>query len=113
MLLLLITKTTIHPALTRISTNNNPAGRKFDDVGEASDLFPEYSWFDYQGDSVALQRVGGNIIFARPLNGGDPYKNSPWQILAGLNVQSVRPINFEGASRIYGTPSNSGDEDSQ
>jgi outer membrane protein insertion porin family len=86
-----------------INTNNNPAGRKFDDVGEASDLFPEYSWFDYQGDSVALQRVGGNIIFARPLNGGDPYKNAPWQILAGLNVQSVRPINFEGTSRVYGT----------
>ena len=94
-----------------ISTNNNPAGRKFDDVGEASDLFPEFSWFDYQGDSVALQRVGGNIIFARPLNGGDPYKNAPWQILAGLNVQSVRPINFEGTSRVYGTPSE-GDDDS-
>ena len=93
-----------------INTNNNPAGRKFDDVGEASDLFPEYSWFDYQGDSVALQRVGGNIIFARPLNGGDPYKNAPWQILAGLNVQSVRPINFEGTSRVYGTPSEGDDE---
>ena len=79
-----------------INTNKNPAGRKFDDVGESSDLFPEYSWYEYQGDSVALQRVGGNIIFARPLNGGDPYKNAPWQILAGLNVQSVRPINFEG-----------------
>jgi outer membrane protein insertion porin family len=90
-----------------ISKDNNPAGRKFDDVGQASDLFPEYSWFDYQGDSVALQRIGGNIIFARPLNGGDPYKNSPWQILAGLNVQSVRPINFEGASRVYGIPSES------
>jgi outer membrane protein insertion porin family len=88
-----------------INEDNNPAGRKFDDVGKASDLFPEYSWFDYQGDSVALQRIGGNIIFARPLNGGDPYKNSPWQILAGLNVQSVRPINFEGTSRVYGIPS--------
>ena len=88
-----------------ISTNNNPAGRKFDDVGDASDLFPEYSWFDYQGDSVALQRIGGNIIFARPLNGGNPYKNVPWQVLAGLNVQSVRPINFEGSSRVYGTSS--------
>ena len=74
-------------------------------------IFPEYSWFDYQGDSVALQRVGGNVIFARPLNGGDPYKNAPWQILAGLNVQSVRPINFEGTSRVYGTPSQ-GDDDS-
>ena len=88
-----------------ISTNNNPAGRKFDNVGDASDLFPEYSWFDYQGDSVALQRIGGNIIFARPLNGGDPYKNAPWQVLAGLNVQSVRPINFEGTSSVYATPS--------
>jgi outer membrane protein insertion porin family len=88
-----------------ISRNNNPAGRKFDNVGDASDLFPEYSWFDYQGDSVALQRIGGNIIFARPLNGGDPYKNAPWQVLAGLNVQSVRPINFEGTSRVYATPS--------
>ena len=92
-----------------ISTNNNPAGRKFDDVGEGSDIFPEYSWFDYQGDSVALQRIGGNVIFARPLNGGDPYKNAPWQILAGLNVQSVRPINFEGTSRVYGTPSQGDD----
>lgn len=42
-----------------ISTSNNPAGRKFDDVDEATELFPEFSWFDYQGDSVALQRVGG------------------------------------------------------
>ena len=94
-----------------ISTSKNPAGRKFDDVDEATELFPEFSWFDYQGDSVALQRVGGNIIFARPLNGGDPYKNAPWQILAGLNIQSVRPINFQGTSRVYGTPSE-GDDDS-
>ena len=46
-----------------INTKNNPAGRKFDDVGKASDLFPEYSWFDYQGDSVALQRVGGKELW--------------------------------------------------
>ena len=88
-----------------ISKTNNPAGRKFDNVGDASALFPDDSWFDYEGDSVALQRVGGNIIFARPLNGGNPYKNVPWQVLAGLNVQSVRPINFEGSSRVYGTSS--------
>ena len=88
-----------------ISKTNNPAGRKFDNVGDASALFPDDSWFDYEGDSVALQRVGGNIIFARPLNGGNPYKNAPWQVLAGLNVQSVRPINFEGSSRVYGTSS--------
>ena len=88
-----------------ISKTNNPAGRKFDNVGDASALFPDDSWFDYEGDSVALQRVGGNIIFARPLNGGNPYKNAPWQVLAGLNVQSVRPINFEGSTRVYGTSS--------
>ena len=88
-----------------ISKTNNPAGRKFDNVGDASALFPDDSWFDYEGDSVALQRVGGNIIFARPLNGGNPYKNAPWQVLAGLNVQSIRPINFEGSSRVYGTSS--------
>ena len=88
-----------------ISETNNPAGRKFDNVGDASALFPDDSWFDYEGDSVALQRVGGNIIFARPLNGGNPYKNAPWQVLAGLNVQSIRPINFEGSSRVYGTSS--------
>ncbi len=88
-----------------ISKTNNPAGRKFDNVGDASALFPDDSWFDYEGDAVALQRVGGNIIFARPLNGGNPYKNAPWQVLAGLNVQSIRPINFEGSSRVYGTSS--------
>ncbi len=92
-----------------INTKKNPAGRKFDNVAKASDLFPEYSWFDYEGDSVALQRVGGNVIFARPLNGGDPYKDAPWQVLAGFNVQNVRPINFNGSSRIYGTPSQGDD----
>jgi outer membrane protein insertion porin family len=83
--------------------------RRFNSVEEASEAFPSKSWFDYQGDSVALQRVGGNLIFARPLNGGDPYKNAPWQVLAGLNLQNVRPINFEGTSRIYATPSEGDD----
>jgi outer membrane protein insertion porin family len=87
-----------------INSDNNPAGRKFDNVGNASKQFPDTSWFDYEGDSVALQRIGGNIIFARPLNGGDPYKNVPWNVLAGLNVQNVRPINFAGESRPYGVP---------
>lgn len=87
-----------------INSDNNPAGRKFDNVGNASKQFPDTSWFDYEGDSVALQRIGGNIIFARPLNGGDPYKNVPWNVLAGLSIQNVRPINFAGESRPYGVP---------
>ena len=88
-----------------ISNTTNPAGRKFANVDAASKLFPEDSWFDYEGDTVVLQRVGGNVIFARPLNGGDPYKVAPWQVLVGMNVQNVRPINFEGNSRIFATPS--------
>ena len=80
----------------------NPVETKFKDVGKANKEFPEYSWFDFEGDSIALQRIGGNMIFARPLNGGDPYKIVPWNVLVGLNVQSVRPINFAGDSRPYG-----------
>ena len=87
-----------------INSDNNPAGSKFDNVSEASDEFPNDSWFDYEGDSVALQRVGGNVIFARPLNGGDPFKRVPWSVLAGLNLQNVRPINFSGDTRPYGIP---------
>ena len=87
-----------------INSDNNPADSKFDNVSEASNDFPNVSWFDYEGDSVALQRVGGNVIFARPLNGGDPFKRVPWSVLAGLNLQNVRPINFSGDTRPYGIP---------
>jgi len=77
---------------------------RFDSVDKAEKDFPQTSWFEYEGDSVALQRVGGNVIFARPLNGGDPYKTVPWSALIGLNVQSVRPINFAGDTRQYALP---------
>ncbi len=87
-----------------ISSRNNPADSKFDNVDEANDEFSDVSWFDFQGDSIALERVGGNVIFARPLNGGDPFKKVPWQVLAGLNLQAVRPINYSGATRTYGIP---------
>ncbi|HJN36915.1 MAG TPA: POTRA domain-containing protein, partial [Prochlorococcaceae cyanobacterium Fu_MAG_50] len=89
-----------------VRSNKNPADRKFSNVNKAEKIFPEYSWFDYEGDSVALQRVGGNVIFARPLNGGDPYADVPWNVLVGLNVANVRPINFSGDSRPYGMASN-------
>ena len=77
---------------------------KFKSVNQADKDFPKTSWFEFEGDSVALQRVGGNVIFARPLNGGDPYKSVPWNVLVGLNVQNVRPINFNGDSRVYALP---------
>ena len=87
-----------------VNSDKNPAESKFDNVSKASNEFPDVSWFDYEGDAVALQRLGGNLIFARPLNGGDPFKKVPWQVLAGLNLQNVRPINFSGDTRIYGVP---------
>ncbi|WP_413744339.1 BamA/TamA family outer membrane protein [Synechococcus sp. MIT S9451] len=89
------------------SINNPPSSfntDNFKSVGQASKEFPNTSWFEYEGDSVALQRVGGNVIFARPLNGGDPYKFVPWNVLVGLNVQNVRPINFAGDTRSYALP---------
>ncbi|EAR19812.1 hypothetical protein WH7805_12868 [Synechococcus sp. WH 7805] len=87
-----------------IRNRNNPADRRFDNVAQASKQFPDESWFEFEGDSVALQRVGGNIVLARPLNGGDPFKKVPWQALVGVNVQNVRPINFNGDTRPYGVP---------
>ncbi len=88
-----------------IRNRNNPADRRFKNVAQASKQFPDQSWFEFEGDSVALQRVGGNIVFARPLNGGDPFKRVPWQALVGVNIQNVRPINFNGDTRPYGVPS--------
>jgi outer membrane protein insertion porin family len=88
-----------------ISNDDNPADSKFSNVDKAGKEFPSTSWFDFEGDSIALERIGGNVIFARPLNGGDPFKKVPWQVLAGLNLQAVRPINYAGDTRPYGIPS--------
>ena len=60
------------------------------------------SWFDYEGDSIVLQRVGGGFSLARPLNGGDPYKKVPWRLLVGMNAQKVKAIDYAGNSRPYG-----------
>ena len=87
-----------------IRNDNNPAERRFSNVADASEQFPDTSWYEFEGDSVVLQRIGGNIVFARPLNGGDPFKIVPWQVLAGLNLQNVRPINFSGETRPFGVP---------
>ena len=60
------------------------------------------SWFDYEGYSIVLQRVGGGFSLARPLNGGDPYKKVPWRLLVGINAQKVEAIDYAGNSRPYG-----------
>ena len=94
-----------------IDSRNNPADSRFDNVEEASKDFPDFSWFEFGGDSIALERIGGNVIFARPLNGGDPFKKVPWQVLAGLNLQAVRPINYTGDTRPYGIPNRKIEDD--
>ena len=85
-----------------INQDNNPADDTFNSVNKAEKEFPDRSWFDYEGDAVALRRIGGSFSFSRPLNGGDPFKSTPWRALAGLSIANVRPINFAGESRPYG-----------
>ena len=77
-----------------------------DDVNKADSEYPNRSWFDYEGDTVVLRRTGGNFSFSRPLNGGDPYKDSKWNVLAGMSFAEVRPINFAGDTRPYGVSNN-------
>jgi outer membrane protein insertion porin family len=85
-----------------IDSNNNPEGEDFNSVDEARDANDDVSWLDYDGNSVVIQRFGGNFQLVRPLNGGDPFKRATWSVLAGLTAQQVRPINFAGESRPYG-----------
>jgi outer membrane protein insertion porin family len=47
-------------------------------------------------DTVAIQRIGGNVQFVRPLNGGDPFKRVPWRLILAFSGQEVTPMNFSG-----------------
>jgi outer membrane protein insertion porin family len=47
-------------------------------------------------DTVAIQRVGGNVQFVRPLNGGDPFRKTPWRLILAFGGQEVTPMNFSG-----------------
>lgn len=62
---------------------------------------PNNNWFALDGNTVAIQRFGGNLQFVRPLNGGNPFKRVPWSVVVGLNAQQVTPINFTGTSMPY------------
>ncbi|AHF64537.1 outer envelope membrane protein-like protein [Synechococcus sp. WH 8109] len=76
-----------------------------DDVNLAQAAYPNRSWFDYEGDTVVLRKTGGSFSFSRPLNGGDPYKDAKWNVVAGMSFAEVRPINFAGDSRSYAVSS--------
>ena len=64
------------------------------------------NWFQLDGNSVVIQRIGGTASLARPLNGGDPYKKAPWNVVVGLNAQQVKPMNFAGEATPFATSSN-------
>ena len=83
-------------------TGNGGTDNAPDDVNLASTEFPTRSWFDYEGDTVVLRKTGGSFSFARPMNGGDPYKDAKWTLVSGMSFSEVRPINFAGSSRPYG-----------
>ena len=72
------------------------------DLAKADSEASKYSWFDYEGDSIVLERTGGGFSFARPLNGGQPLKKVPWSLLLGMNFQKVSPIDYAGDKRPYG-----------
>jgi outer membrane protein insertion porin family len=89
----------------------NPLFTPFRSVDTASFVAPNLSWFDYDGNSVVIQRVGGNLQFIRPLNGGNPYKRAPWSVLVGLNIQNVTPMDFSGDTKRFAAANNRFDFD--
>ena len=77
----------------------------FSNIPAAQSAAPNFSWFDYEGDSIVLERTGGGFSIARPLNGGKPLKKVPWSVLIGANFQKVKPIDYAGHKRPYGVAS--------
>jgi outer membrane protein insertion porin family len=53
-------------------------------------------------DTVAIQRIGANVQFVRPLNGGNPYKKAPWNLVLSFGGQEVTPMDFSGSKYSYG-----------
>jgi outer membrane protein insertion porin family len=89
-----------------IRSKNNPTGTSFGSISKAEKADPSLNWFDLDNNSIALQRIGGNVQFVRPLNGGNPYKRALWNVVVGFSGQQVTPVNFGGSSMPYGLNSN-------
>ncbi len=53
--------------------------------------------------SVVLETFGGSFTFFRPLNGGDPFKKTPWKVSAGMNFKEVKLIDSDGNKKPYAT----------
>ncbi|MFM1900546.1 MAG: hypothetical protein RLZZ216_1122, partial [Cyanobacteriota bacterium] len=96
-----------------IFSSGNPLGKTFGNVQSAQAAgavagipSQDNNWFALDGNSIALQRVGANVQFVRPLNGGDPFKKAPWNVVVGFSGQEVTPMNFAGTKMPYGMSSN-------
>ena len=89
-----------------IDSYNNPLDGPIGSVQQAESESPGNSWFNYDGNSVVVQRIGGNLQFIRPLNGGNPFLRAPWSLIAGLNAQQVTPMNVGGETMPYGVLNN-------
>ena len=53
--------------------------------------------------NIVLEKTGGGFIFSRPLNGGDPFKDSKWRVSTGMNFKRVSMIDSSGRKKPYGT----------
>jgi outer membrane protein insertion porin family len=89
-----------------IQSKNNPTGTSFGSISKAEKADSSLNWFNLDNNSIALQRIGGNVQFVRPLNGGNPYKRAPWSVVLGFSGQEVTPMNFGGSVMPYGMNTN-------
>ncbi len=75
------------------SENNGRIYAVDDTTSESADSF----------SSIVLEKTGGGFSFSRPLNGGDPFKETKWRVLAGMNFKQVKMIDSAGNKKPYGT----------
>ena len=57
-------------------------------------------------DTVAIQRIGANVQFVRPLNRGNPFKKAPWNLILSFGGQEVTPMDFSGTKYSRGVVGN-------
>ena len=88
------------------NNRNNPEGKVFSSVQKAKEADSDVSWYAFDGNSVVIQRIGGNVQVVRPMNGGNPFKRAKWNVIVGFSAQQVTPINYSGDRMPYGVSTN-------
>ncbi len=83
-------------------THGGAVGGPFSTIAAAKANNANVSWFDYEGDSIVLERTGGRFSFSRPFNGGDPFKRASWALLVGMDFQQVQAMDYSSEARPYG-----------